>query len=284
MTKRDRFGLLWRDELAASILLRADEIDVVEVAAEGWIGAPQRRLAALRALGSRTALSLHATSLGLASGELVDSRRLDAIARLVEAIRPEAWSEHLAFVRGGGIEIGHLAAPPRNERSLDGLARNVARARRTVGSPPRLENVASLIEPPASTLDEPAWLAACISASDCGLLLDLHNLHANATNFGFDPVSALDRLPLERVSQVHVAGGRWVEHGQTRRLLDDHLHDVPEPVYDLLRRLGQRCPRPLTVVLERDGRLPRFDALLAELGRAREALATGRAAQHPRAA
>jgi len=39
--------------------------------------------------------------------------RLDKMARLVEQVRPQFWSEHLAFVRGGGIEIGHLAAPPR---------------------------------------------------------------------------------------------------------------------------------------------------------------------------
>jgi uncharacterized protein (UPF0276 family) len=60
-------------------------------------------------------------------------------------------------------------------------------------------------------------------------------------------------------------------------LLDDHLHDVPDPVYDLLAEVGARTPRALTVILERDGDFPFFDCLLHQLGRARQALAQGRA-------
>ncbi|HZN93675.1 MAG TPA: DUF692 family protein, partial [Myxococcales bacterium] len=61
-----------------------------------------------------------------------------------------------------------------------------------------------------------------------------------------------------------------------RRLLDDHLHDVPAEVYDLLTEAGARAQRPLTVILERDGAYPPFEVLLAQLARAREALAAGR--------
>ena len=42
--------------------------------------------------------------------------------------------------------------------TLEGLAANVARARAVVGSAPALENVATLVEPPGSECDEPAWL------------------------------------------------------------------------------------------------------------------------------
>jgi hypothetical protein len=46
------------------------------------------------------------------------------------------------------------------------------------------------------------------------------------------------------------------ERGQHQRLLDDHLHDPPDPVYDLLAQLAENCPNPLTVILERDGSYP----------------------------
>ena len=52
----------------------------------------------------------------------------------------------------------------------------------------------------------------------------------------------------------------------------------------VLGELGARSDRPLTVVLERDGNLPSFDALLAEISRARAALASGRAAREVPAA
>jgi uncharacterized protein (UPF0276 family) len=110
------------------------------------------------------------------------------------------------------------------------------------------------------------------------LLLDLHNLYANAVNFGEDPLSLLHRFPLARVAAVHLAGGVWIDGpGAARRLLDDHLHDVPAEVVALLRARGQAAPQPLTVILERDGRYPPMARLLDQLDAAREALAEGRA-------
>ncbi|NJS15810.1 MAG: DUF692 domain-containing protein [Sphingopyxis sp.] len=40
-------------------------------------------------------------------------------------------------------------------------------------------------------------------------MLDLHNLYANAVNFGEDPHTLLRRLPLARVAMVHLSGGAW---------------------------------------------------------------------------
>jgi uncharacterized protein (UPF0276 family) len=278
----DRFGLGWRPELAAELHLRLDRLDLVEVIADDWMFRPAREQRALRALAEQVPLTLHGVSLGLCSAAPVDERRLAAFARLVDRVRPAAWSEHLAFVRGGGTEIGHLAAPPRTDATLDGLARNVARARAAVGSPPQLENVATLVEPAGSEHAETEWLPRAQAAAGAPLLLDLHNLYANARNFGFDAVAALDRLPWERVQAVHIAGGRaWRpdEPGvRGARWLDDHRHAVPDAVYDLLLEAGRRAPRPLDVVLERDGNYPSVDDLLAELDRARAALASGRSA------
>jgi len=180
-------------------------------------------------------------------------------------------------VRGGGIEIGHLAAPPRTAASVAGAAANIARATARVGRMPLLENIATLVAPPASTLDEAEWTGRILAASGAPLLLDLHNLYANAVNFGAEPLALLRRFALERVEVVHLSGGHWIAGpGGTRRLLDDHLHDVPDDVLTLLRALGEWAPQPLTVIIERDGRYPPMTHLLAELDAARRALAQGR--------
>lgn len=275
---RDRFGLGYRDELAAGILAHLERIDVLELVTETLLDAPRRRFAALQTLAAQVPLMLHGVSLGLASCEPVQRARLDAIARVIERVQPESWSEHLAFVRAGGIELGHLALPPRNEATVEGALRNLARARAVVGQAPRLENVASVIDPPCNTLDEPAFVAAIAHGAGCELLLDLQNLYTNAYNFGLDPFAQLAAMPLARVRVVHIAGGKPVRVADgSLRVLDDHLHDVPGEVYALLRALGRLAPQPLTVVLERDGAYPRFARLLAQLEHAREALAEGRA-------
>jgi uncharacterized protein (UPF0276 family) len=96
-------------------------------------------------------------------------------------------------------------------------------------------------------------------------------------NFGFDARAALRGLPLARVRQVHLAGGTWISaRSGERRLLDDHRHDVPDAVFELLGDLAACAPAPLTVILERDGDYPPFSRLLEKPAWARAALAHGR--------
>lgn len=272
----DRVGLGWRRAIGAAILADLDRIDVLEVLADDYVEAPRRDVEALIALGRARPLSLHGVTLGLASSLPVEERRLARLARLIARVAPESWSEHLAFVRGGGFEIGHLAAPPRTIGTVEGAIRNLARARRIVGTAPLVENVATLIDPPASTMDEASWVSSIVAGSGCDLLLDLHNLHANAVNFGGSARAMLARLPLARVRTIHLAGGRWIGAPTGGRLLDDHLHAVPDEVFALLVEVAARAPQPLTVIVERDGAYPPSATMLAELERARGALAAGR--------
>ena len=281
---RDRFGLGWRPKLALGILSNLDRIDIVEVIADDYFSAPRRERRALRTLATQTPVTLHGVSLGMASSVPVETKRLDQMARLCDEVRPVSWSEHLAFVRGGGIEIGHLAASPRSDATVEGAITNLRRARAIVGVAPQVENVATLIDPPGSDRDEATWVSQIIQNSESDLLLDLHNLHANSTNFNFDPVDYIARIPPERIAAIHLAGGKWIGRPDARRVLDDHLHDVPDPVYDLLEEVGARATQPLTVTLERDGNFPPVEWLIDQLDRARRAVARGRARQTAAAA
>jgi uncharacterized protein (UPF0276 family) len=285
----DRVGLAWRDELAAQIYLNLGEIDHVELLAEREFAAPQRRLAAFRALGREVSLSLHGVALGLASSEPVDSARLGRMARLVERVEPDHWSEHLAFVRAGGVEIGHLAAAPFAPRTLHGTLRNLCDARRIVGSLPHLENVAVLLHPPGSVWPEEEFARRVLQGAGAPMLLDLHNLYANAWNAKRDPSEMLAAMPLDSVRSVHLSGGRIARAASGfSRLIDDHQHDPPAVVFSLLEQVACRIPYGLTVVIERDGSFPRFNVLLDQVRCARAALAAGRAraqvARGPRAA
>lgn len=275
---KDRVGLGWRPELAAGIVEMLDQIDVLEIIADNHLAADRHHRQALRALARQVPVHVHSIALGMAGAEPVSRNRLDCIARLVNDIEPEGWSEHLAFTRAGGIELGHLAAPPRTSASIEAAVRNLRTARDVVGAAPLLENIATLIAPPCSTLSEAHWIAEIATAGPCELLLDLHNLHANAVNFGFDPLTFLAQIPLERVGAIHIAGGRWITSpdGDKRYLLDDHLHAVDAAVYALLSEVAARLPQPLTVILERDGAYPPMPVLLEELRRARAAIADGR--------
>jgi len=277
---RDRVGLAWRDELAVDIHLHLQAIDCLEILADREFRASRQRIAALRELARQVPLSLHSVGLGLASAEPVDEQRLGSLAELASRIEPDHWSEHLAFVRAGGFEIGHLAAAPYGPKTLDGALRNVERARHIVGCLPHLENIATSIHPPGSVWSEEQFIGRVLQGTRAPLLLDLHNLYANAWNFGRDPAELLRAMPLEQVHSVHLSGGCIVRDAiGVERLVDDHVHDPPDAVYDLLQLLAENAPVGLTVILERDGHFPDFSAVLRQLARTRAALERGRQRQ-----
>jgi hypothetical protein len=146
----------------------------------------------------------------------------------------------VAFVRGGGLEAGHLLPVPRTRDALDVLAANVRLAQ--------------------AELDEAAFLTELLERTGALLLLDVANLYANARNHGGDPLVLLDRLPLERIAYVHVAGG--VERDGLYH--DTHAHPTPPGVLDLVAEVCARRDPP-GVMLERDDDYPPEPELAAEL-------------------
>jgi uncharacterized protein (UPF0276 family) len=104
-------------------------------------------------------------------------------------------------------------------------------------------------------LDEPRFLRECLSAPRTHLLLDLHNVFTTAENCGFDAWRYIERLPLERVIEIHVSGGSnsdggWLASGAVLRL-DGHDSAVPQGVWNLLERVVPLCANLRGVTLER---------------------------------
>lgn len=92
-----------------------------------------------------------------------------------------------------------------------------------------------------------------------------------AGNHGYDALEYLESLPLERVVEVHLAGGLWSE-GQ---YVDTHTRSVPEESWRLLEWLVPRTDIR-AVIIERDDDLPPFGDLLAEVRRAEGRLRVAR--------
>jgi len=273
---RDRVGLGWRPEIGVDIFEKLDEIDIIEVLAENCTHLNNSKLKAFSRLRNQVDVVVHALSLGLASTYAVSSVHLEQVARVINAIEPEAWSEHLAFVRTKDAELGHLAAPPWSEETIESTLINIQKATQTIGSVPHLENIATLYQPVGSTMSEADWTTGIIRGAEGKFLLDLENIYANCRNFKTDYFIEMLKFPLSDVGYVHIAGGQEVSDASGSYFLDDHMHPVSEDVFAMLEELAFRVPQPLTVILERDGNYPKFEQTNSELTQARKALARGR--------
>jgi uncharacterized protein (UPF0276 family) len=261
-------GIGWRPELALAIDRRPD-LGFVELIAEDFSDRPlPDAIELLRQRGVR--LIPHGSSLSLGGAEPPDPARQAALGRLAQRVGAPLVSEHLSFVRAGGMESGHLLPLPRRRDALEVVIANVRAARAGLPVPLALENVATLFEWPGAEMDEAVFLRTVLEETDTLLLLDIENVYANARNHGFDATAFLDSLPLERIAYVHIAGG--VEHNGTWH--DTHTYPVAEEVLDLLAELSARTPLP-GVMLERDDNFPGETELNAELDAIAAAVARG---------
>ena len=191
---------------------------------------------------------------------------------------PFVWhSEHLGFQtilgdHGERLEVGVPLPLPPTMAAADLVARRSAAIRKRYGVPFLLENPAYYLPDPPSDPgigDDIGLMRRIIQTSGCHQLLDLHNVYCNAVNHHFDLFAAVDRMPLEAVAEIHIAGGSW----DGGFWMDAHDGCVPEPVWDLLEYTLPRCPSVGGVVFELlDEHAVRLgvDTIQKELMRARE--------------
>jgi uncharacterized protein (UPF0276 family) len=261
-------GIGWRPEIDLTVETLPD-VDFVEVIAENVQPAwPPESLRLLRSRG--VSVIPHGVGLGLGGAEPPDPRRLEHLAACVTALDAPLVSEHVAFVRAGGREAGHLLPVPRTRESLAVLADNVHRAQAALPVPLALENVAALFGWPDDELTEGEFLAGLVDRTGVRLLVDVANLHTNRINQRLDPYATLDAVPLDALAYVHVAGGMAAD-GLWH---DTHTRAPSGEIYDLLAALCART-RPPGVLLEWDGDYPSDRVLAGVLARIRTAVAAG---------
>ncbi len=252
-------GIGWRPEIAGFVAglpgLRFAEVVAESVHAHGDLPAGLPEL-----LDRGVAVVPHGVRLSLGGAEPVTDDRVEHLAAVAERLGAPLVSEHIAFVRAGGVEAGHLLPVPRSREAIDAVVANVRRTRAALSVPIALEPIAALFDWPDDELDEADFLTEILDRTGALLLLDIANVYANARNRREDPLTLLDRLPLDRVAYVHVAGG--AEHQGLYH--DTHTHAVPREVLDLVGELCARH-RPPALMLERDGDYPPAAELRAEL-------------------
>ncbi|MBK9263610.1 MAG: DUF692 domain-containing protein [Polyangiaceae bacterium] len=268
-------GLGFREEIAADLLRFPNAVDFVEVVAESCYVKPAARREA-KAVAEIWPVVPHGVKLSLGAAEGIDPARARALGALAKDLRAPVISEHVAFVRSGQREIGHLTALPFTRTAIAVVCRNVDRARRHLPDVPLLlENVAWTFQWPESEMAEGDFYSEIATRTGCSLLLDVGNLYANAINSGKNPITFAESFPLNRIGMIHLAGG-ILEHAF---YFDDHAHAVADDVFALLQSVLAKTG-PVPILIERDALFPPFCELRSEVDRCRELLAEAPVIRH----
>ena len=264
--------------LQALLRGRKSWVDVLEFMIDDVLDPESSHARTLRRLGRKWPLVAHGVALGIGGADGVDRCYLNAVAEACARIGARWYTEHLSFVRVGGIDLGHFVALDGEDDTLAVLSRNASLVRELVGRPLLLENPADVLglfsaEPQPGRALGRAYTRG-LHAAEAGALLDLTNLLYDARNGGWSPDDFLAELDFDRVVQVHLAGG--FERGGL--WVDSHSEPVEPDALELLREVARRSPNLRAVIIERDDQLPALDAMLAEVETVRATLARPRTA------
>lgn len=259
------YGVSLKPQHYGAIAAAPRRVSWFEEISENYMASYGRARERLLAVRRDHPVGLHGVSMSLGSAEGVGDEYLRDLAELIAAVEPFIVSDHLCFSSAGGHYSHDLLPLPLTMAAARLVAENIGRVQERLGRPILVENVSAYVRTPLDDMSEADFVAEVVSRAGCGLLLDVNNVIVNAHNFGFTPEAYIDRLPLDRVGEIHVAG----HSVRGDYLFDDHVGPTPERVWALYAYAVSRTGRVPTLV-EWDTDVPDFETLAREADRARD--------------
>lgn len=234
-----------------------------EAISENYMNTEGRPLEMLMEIRERYPVGLHGVSLSI--GSEMDDRKdyLSKLKKLIERIDPLIVSDHLCWTRAHSGNSHDLLPMPFTRETLERVISNADFVQNFLGRQILLENISYYFSFKENELTETEFIVEVCKRSGCKLLLDLNNVYVNAINHGFNPVDFLDKIPMDLVGQMHVAGPSQ-EEGY---LFDTHSSPTRDAVWTLLKHVrdkGAKAP----LIVEWDQDIPEFSVLEEEVAKA----------------
>jgi uncharacterized protein (UPF0276 family) len=257
-------GIGFRYALSRSTLeSEVPEIRWLEIHPENYVQRGGRFRQALERAAERWPLVTHGLTLGFGAVEPAEDSYMRPLRAFLHQLAVPWHSEHLCFSGADGVMLHDLLPLPFTREAVRTAVARLREARDSLELPIALENISYYAPCGPAEMSEGDFLLEVLEGADAKLLLDVNNVFVNSRNHGFNPYAYLDRMPKERVVQIHVAG-HFVRPDDL--IIDTHGEPVRDEVYDLLehtlRRLGK-----VPVLLERDQNFPAFEELVLEVKR-----------------
>ena len=231
-----------------------------ETCPENLLGEGGRHLRWARSILDRDPVLTHGLAMSVGGYDPWDPAYLAELGGFLTRTGTPWHSEHLCFTSVDGTCLHELLPLPFTREAARHTATRARELQARLPVPLILENITYYAPLGHPELTEGQFLTEVLERADAGWLLDINNVYVNALNFGFDPRTWLEAMPLHRVVQMHIAGHRRCG-GLT---LDTHGAPVIQPVVELMQWTLQRLGRRVPVLLERDNDIPDLGELLQE--------------------
>ena len=252
-------GLGLRRDFAEEVLCQPPNVDFYEVAPENWMRFGGRLGKQFRALTERFPFVCHGLSLSLGGPAPLDEDFLLELKAFLGEHQICLYSEHLSFCGDDGL-LYDLMPIPFTSAAVDYVASRIRRVQDILEQRIAIENI-SYYAAPGKEMEEIDFLNAVLQEADCGLLIDINNIHVNSVNHDYNAKDFLSAIPGERIVYAHIAG-HYLQAADF--LVDTHGATIIDPVWKLLDSAYERFG-VFPTLLERDFNIPPLAELMREV-------------------
>jgi len=247
-------GIIYSPEIEPLLLETGSLIQVVEVEPQTmWLhfpGSPAgfkeppglvERLAGLP--GHKL---VHSVAMPVGGTTLPDDAQLSGVRRWAGRLAAPWVSEHLSFNETREHHAGFFLAPRQTEAGLAAVVASVRALQEAMPVPVAVETGVNYLKRRADEIPDGDFIAEVSRRTGCGILLDMHNVYTNALNGRQSVEQFVSSLPLERVWELHLAGGMDLDGFW----LDGHCDAIPERLVELTREILPALPNVHALIFE----------------------------------
>lgn len=172
--------------------------------------------------------------------------QLPLLRECVKTMRAPWASEHLAFNLTPDFFTGFFLPPRQTEAGLAVYEEAIRKLANAVEVPFAFETGVNYLKPRADEIPDGEFTAELARRAESGILLDLHNVYCNQMNGRQSVEKFLSQIPLDRVWEMHVAGGFELDG----YWLDAHSGAMPDAMMAMAREIVPHLPNLKAIVFE----------------------------------
>lgn len=172
------------------------------------------------------------------------------LTKMISSLKSVWTSEHLGFnqvrTEKGVLKTGFLLPPRQTGEGVKIAVNSIKSMASRIPNQFCFETGVNYLQPRSDELPDGYFIRKVAEGADCGIILDLHNIWANELNGRQSVKEYIDQLPLERVWEIHVAGGFEYKN----YWLDAHSGGMQEDLFDLCKKVMPRFPNLKAIIFE----------------------------------
>lgn len=189
---------------------------------------------------------VHSVGMPVGGNKEPENEQLELVGRLINDLKSPWTSDHMGFNATHDFQLGFFLPQKQTDEGVNVAVKNIGKIQKNVNVPFALETGVNYLRVRSDEMTDGRFVKQIIERADCGLLLDLHNIYTNELNGREKIDSFLNSIPLERVLEIHLAGGIELDGFW----LDAHSGAMPETLISIAKDLIPSLSNLKAIVFE----------------------------------